>query len=177
MPTPTRTRSAPPSAKSETPLSLEDLAALDAQALNELYRRAGTPTVADLDGKLRGRMLAVPSLKGRPVVELLKHFAADGPMPWQGKTFKSHGDGRGEGINRVFGNRANWYRFNTFVGPSRAGQFDAVHLDYDIEGNPFFVRPVKDEVRAIAPGLWLGIAYLHTAGKDHLGLFFGLARA
>lgn len=177
MATATGRRTATPRTAAAAPRTLDDLAGLDAQALIELYRCARTPTVADLDGKLKGRMLAVPSLKGRPIVDMLKHFAADGPMPWQGKTFTSHGDRGGEGINRVFGNRANWYRFRTFVGPSRIGNFDAVQLDYDIEGNPFFVRPVKDEVREVAPGLWLGIAYLHTAGNDHLGLYFGLSRS
>ena len=121
-------------------------------------------------------MLAVPALHEKHVTALLRNFAAGGPMPWQGKTFTSGSDGRGEGINRVFGNRATWYEFETSVGRSRAGEFDAVQLDYDRPTNPFFVRPIKDEVREVGPGLWLGLAYLKTKEKDRLGLYFGLAR-
>jgi hypothetical protein len=155
-------------------LTLDDLAELGPDELLVLYRSARTPKVEDLRGKLKGRMLASPLAKHGAVAGFLKQFAADGPMPWQGKTFRPLGKERGEGINRVFGNRANWYRFETFVGPSRAGAFDALQLDYDLSDNPFFVRPIKDEVREVAPGLWLGLAYLHTKKKDRLGIFFAL---
>ncbi|TMC12562.1 MAG: hypothetical protein E6J29_08320 [Chloroflexi bacterium] len=159
------------------PRTLDDLAELGPDELLALYHNAKTPRVEDLRGKLKGRMLASPLAKHGAVADFLKHFAADGPMPWQGKTFRPLSKDRGEGINRVFGNRANWYRFETFVGPSRAGDFDALQLDYDQHGNPFFVRAVKDEVREVAPGLWLGLAYLHTKKKDRLGIFFALAGA
>ena len=69
-----------------------------------------------------------------------------------------------------------WFRFETSVAPSRAGDFDAVHLDYSHDSNPPLVRQVKDEVREVAPGLWLGLAYLHLRDGDHLGCFFGIAR-
>src|SRR5438105_2602844 len=157
------------------PGTLDELAALGPDELLALYRTARTPRVEDLSGKLRGRMLASPLVKHGAVAGFLKRFAADGPMPWQGKTFRPLGKDRGEGINRVFGNRANWYRFETSVAPSRAGDFDALQLDYDLESNPFFVRPIKDEVREVAPGLWLGLAYLHTKKKDRLGIFLALA--
>jgi len=181
---PKSTRSARPSpnpARAVTaaggPRTLDDLAAMGPDQLLALYRVAKTPRIKDLDGKLTGRMLVVPAIHEKHVAALLRDFAAGGPMPWQGKTFTSGTAGRGEGINRVFGNRATWYRFDTFVGKSRAGDFDAVQLDYDRPSNPFFVRPIKDEVREVGPGLWLGIAYLHTKEKDRLGLYFGLARA
>jgi hypothetical protein len=161
-------------AATASPRTLDDLAELGPDELLVLYRSARTPRVEDLRGKLKGRMLASPLAKHGAVAGFLKQFAADGPMPWQGKTFRPLGKERGEGINRVFGNRANWYRFETFVGPSRAGAFDALQLDYDLSDNPFFVRPIKDEVREVALGLWLGLAYLHTKKKDRLGIFFAL---
>lgn len=165
-------RNSPPLAGAR---SLDDLAALDPEQLMTLYRSARTPRIADLDGRLTGRMLASPLVRSRVMADFLKRFAAGGPMPWQGKTFTPLGPDRGEGINRVFGNRASWYRFSTSIGRSRAGEFDALQLDYDLEANPFFIRSVKDELREVTPGLWLGIAYLHTPRKDRLGLYFGLA--
>jgi len=67
------------------------------------------------------------------------------------------------------------YRFTTSIAPSRAGDFDAVQFDYDHRDNPFVIRGIKDEVRAIEPGLFLGTAWLPgRRGKPRLGCYFGL---
>ena len=70
--------------------------------------------------------------------------------------------------------RIRLYRFETYVGRSRAGDFDCVQLNYDLPENPFFIRPIKDEIREIAPKLYLGQAYLQLRAKTHLVLYFGL---
>src|SRR5207245_6377776 len=44
------------------------------------------------------------------------------------------------------------------------------------DANPPLVRQVKDEVREVAPGIWLGLAYLRMKDKDHLACVFGIAR-
>ena len=159
------------------PRTLDELAQLGPEELMRLYREAKTPRVEDLEGALEGRMLAMPAAHGLPVVPaLLRRFAATGAFPWQGKTFKTLAPGRGEGVNRVLGNRWDLFRFETSVGTSRAGAFDAVHLDYDNPGNPGLIRAIKDEVREIAPGLWLGLAYLKVRRSFHLVVFFALAK-
>lgn len=107
----------------------------------ELYRSAKTPRLADLDGKLEG-------------------FAKSGIFPWRGKTFEHETAEHGQGVNRLFGERVNWFHFETSAGPSNAGDFDSVNLDYGHDRNPPLVRDVIDEVREVAPGLWLGLAYL-----------------
>jgi hypothetical protein len=157
--------------------SLDDLAAAGGPEIAALYAAARTPALTDLDGPLVGRMLALPAVP-RLVARFLRWFAAWRGFPWRGKTFTSRGPGAGEGINRVFGDRnpRHWFRFETFVAPSRAGAFDAVQLDYDNPGNPGFIRAIKDEVREVAPGLYLGIAYLMWRGRARLVLYFGLAR-
>lgn len=157
--------------------SLDDLTDLTVAELWELYRQGATPAPEDLDGRLVGRMLAVPGLDKPAVAETLRGFAASGLFPWQGKSFLSHGDGTGAGVNRVLGNRREWFRFSTFVGPSRAGDFDALHLNYDNPGNPAPIRAVKDEVREVADGIWLGLAYLRLPGaRFHMALFFALSK-
>ena len=100
-------------------------------------------------------------------------------FPWLGKSFRPEaGAGpdaaRGTGINRVFNDRTRWFRFDTFIAPSRAGAFDAFQLDYDNADNPFFIRAIKDEVRELRPGLYLGQAYLKTKRREILVLYFGL---
>jgi hypothetical protein len=49
-----------------------------------------------------------------------------------------------------------------------------VQLDYDHAENPFFIRAIKDEIRELSPGLYLGQAWLLVGAKAHLGLYFGL---
>jgi hypothetical protein len=157
--------------------SLDDLAALRCPALAELYARAVVPTVPDLNGDLRGRMLAVRGA-GRLLFGLLGAFAAWRQFPWRGKSFWSPAEAsRGDGINRVFGDvrPLRWFRFETFIGPSRADGGQAFQLDYDNSDNPFFIRAIKDEVRQVAPGLFLGQAYVMWFGKPRLALYFALS--
>lgn len=157
--------------------TLDDLAAMGPDQLAALYRAAATPTVPALDGHLVGRMLAVPVLPAW-LGRLLRRFAAWARFPWRGKSFTARDGARGEGINRVFGDvkPRRWFRFDTFIAPSRAGAFDAFQLDYDNPGNPALIRAIKDEVREVAPGLFLGQAYFMWRGKPRLVLYFGLAR-
>jgi hypothetical protein len=161
----------------EGPRTLDDLALMPPEALARLYRSALTPSVPTLNGDLVGRMLVIPALPAW-MGGLMRRFAAWTRFPWRGKSFSSRDEGHGEGINRVFGDRKprRWFRFDTFLAPSRAGAFDAFQLDYDNPGNPGLIRAIKDEVREVAPGLFLGIAYLMWRKRPRLVLYFGLSR-
>lgn len=161
---------------------VSELASLDTATLADLYRRADVPELRELDGDLSGRMLAVRGA-GRAWFALLRAFAAWRHFPWRGKSFRSGPESaRGDGINRVFGDGRDaassrrWFRFETSVGPSRADAGQAFQLDYDNPDNPFFIRAIKDEVRRIAPGLFLGQAYLMWFGKPRLVLYFALSK-
>jgi hypothetical protein len=157
---------------------LDRMLTLSTSELEPLYRAAKTPRLEDVGGDLHGRMLAWPLLASRPrLAAALRSFAGAEVFPWNGKSFvppNARGD-HGEGINRVFSERARLFRFETFIGKSRAGDFDALQLDYDLRGNPPVIRSIKDEIREIEPGLWLGQAYLQASGRDLLWLYFGLA--
>jgi hypothetical protein len=165
---------APSSALPAVPARLDDLLALEPAVLAELYANASVPRIPDLSGDLRGRMLAWEGVSGVPA-QLIRTVASTSNFPWRGKTFQHKTDGAGGGDNRVVSDRFHLFKFDTFVGPSRAGAFDAVQLDYDKPSNPFFIRAIKDEVRELRPGLWLGQAYL-VVGKSapRLVLYFGL---
>ncbi len=155
-------------------LTLDGLLDLGCDALQKLYEGARVPRIPDVRGDLRGRMLAWPALKP-PVSTAIRAFAGSRVFPWRGKSFSPQGEDRGEGMNRVVRDRFKLYRFETFVDRSRAGDFDCVQLDYDLPENPFFIRPIKDEIREIAPKLYLGQAYLQLKEKTHLVLYFALA--
>jgi hypothetical protein len=153
--------------------SLDDLLYLGPDDLAHFYRTAETPRVSDLDGDLRGRLLAVP-LAGTSLASFVRALGAWDRFPWRGKSFRATDDAHGEGINRFLTDRFRRYPFTTSIGPSRAGDFDAVQLDYDREDNPFFIRGIKDELRTIEPGLFLGTAWIERRGKPRLGCYFGL---
>ena len=175
--TPPTAHVAPAPAPPRGPATLDELAAMRPDALAALYRAATTPPVLALDGDLVGRMLAVPVLP-RWMFGMLRRFAAWTLFPWRGKSFRSRDGGHGDGINRLFSDRKprRWFRFETSVAPSRAGGFDALQLDYDNPDNPGPIRAIKDEVRQVAPGLYLGLAYLIWRKHPRLILYFGLGR-
>jgi hypothetical protein len=164
----------PQTGRADAKLTLDALLGLDCDALRALYDGARVPRITDVRGDLRGRMLAWPALKP-PVSRWVRAFAGSRVFPWRGKSFSPKGEDRGEGMNRVVRDRFRLYRFETFVDRSRAGDFDCVQLDYDLPENPFFIRAIKDEIREIAPKLYLGQAYLQRKDKTHLVLYFGLA--
>lgn len=180
----TQTATAPGAAAQATPRdpavpvpgSLDALLDLSADQLEALYVGARTPRVGDLSGDLRGRMLAVALLP--PALDRLpRAWARTRAFPWRGKSFSPRDEDRGDGINRVLSDRLKLFRFETSIGPSRAGDFDALQLDYDLPDNPFFIRAIEDEVRELRPGLWLGQAWLRTGAKRTMVVYFGLEAA
>ena len=174
MTTPTSTEASAVHA-GERPRTLDDLAELDATELDALYRACTTPRVTDLHGDLDGRMLASPHA-GRALGAAMRTLARSRLFPWRGKSFAPQGEDRGEGRNRVLSGSIRWFRFETSIGRSRAGDFDALQLDYDLRDNPFFLRGVRDELRTVEPGLHLGQAYVPIRGRHELALYFALQR-
>jgi hypothetical protein len=156
---------------------LDDLLKLPPEVLADLYAKASTPKLDDVQGDLRGRMLAWQDVRGIGG-DILRALASRSRFPWRGKSFYPKGEASGEGINRVLLDRFKLFRFETSIARSRAGDFDALQLNYDLDGNPTPIRWIKDEMRELAPGLWLGQAYLVLPKRDpKLVLYFGLARA
>jgi hypothetical protein len=154
-------------------LQLDDLLCLDARALGRLYEQARVPDLGALRGDMRGRMLT-PTILPPGWSALAVAWAGSDAFPWRGKSFSPLSAQAGRGINRVFSERLRLFAFDTFIASSRHGDFDALQLDYDLPANPFFIRPIKDELRQIGPTLFLGQAYLATAKADHLVLYFAL---
>lgn len=156
--------------------TLDWLLELPVSELRTMYTRAKTPRLEDVGGDLHGRMLAWPLLDGHAVAQgALRAFAGATAFPWRGKSFRADPT-RGDGINRIIRDRFRLFRFETFLGKSRAGSFDALQLDYALPGNPPIIRSIKDEIREIEPGVWLGQAYYQAAKGDWLWLYFALAR-
>jgi hypothetical protein len=143
--------------------SLDDLAKLTVRELGDLYARGTTPDhLRALDGDLVGRMLAVRGLDRGALFHALGTFARSARFPWAGKSFHATSAKQGTGINRVvFGQRGGRYRlfpFETHIGASVIDGKPCVVLDYDLADNPAFIRSIHDEVREVAPRIFLGPA-------------------
>ena len=151
--------------------TLDDLARLSTRELRELYEGGTVPELAALDGDLVGRMLAV-----RRIENALGTFSRSARFPWAGKSFRAESARRGTGINRVrLAGRHRLFPFETFVGTSVLDGRPCVVLDYDLADNPRAIRAVHDEVREVAPKIFLGPACAKRDGKKPvLVLWFAL---
>ena len=152
---------------------LDALLGRSVEELEALYAEAEVPHLDAVRGDLRGRMLTTTVLSGR-VADFALRWASSRFFPWRGKSFTPKDASAGGGINRVVLDRFRLYRFETSIGRSKGGEFDALHLDYDLEDNPALIRAIADEIRELAPGLWLGQAYLRIGRQPVLMLYFGL---
>ncbi len=142
-------------------LTLDALSDMASEQLDALYRQGQLPeSMARLDGKPKGRMLAVRGLDTTPLSFPLRLLASSRLFPWAGKSFRSATDKTGEGINRInlTLSQRTWFPFNTVIEPSVIDGKPCIYLDYDLAGNPWFVRRIRDELREVAPGLFLGPA-------------------
>lgn len=156
-------------------LDLDALAHMDVDALGRLYAKGTTPPeVSGLEGHPRGRMLSIKALDRGRVFRALRGFARAAVFPWGGKSFSGRG-ASGTGSNRVhlFG-RHQLFPFHTRIQPSVLDGAPCIALDYDLPDNPALIRAIHDEVREVAPGLYLGPAMAKTASGPSFVLWFAL---
>jgi hypothetical protein len=157
-------------------VSLGSLASMTLPELDALYQAGRAPKLSDLKGNLDGRYLSMDALRGVPNLEGTVDFLASTLMLfWKGKTYTPNADGKtGTGYNRIFNDSFQMAHFETSMGKSRAGNFQALQMSYDVDGNLPGIRNIRDEVREVAPGVYLGQAYLTLGGKDTFLFYFGL---
>src|SRR5712692_1050995 len=158
-------------------LDLKALRRMSFKELDALYRAAKRPSaLSDLDGDAVGAMLAWRSPATGPLAWCLRTFGASTAFPWEGKSFKSRSNDLGAGINRVkfFGKR-RWFPFKTRFEASFLDGNPTFLLDYSGPGNPPFIRSIVDEVREVAPRLYMGPAALLVRGQPRPVLFFAVS--
>jgi hypothetical protein len=158
-------------------LTLDDLSALSFDALGELYANGTVPAdLTALDNHPRGRMVSLRGIAKTPLHGGVVWLSKQSWFPWNGKSLSSTGAQTHDGINRmVLGARMNWFPFTTRVETSVIDGKDTIYLDYEQPGNPIFIRKIRDELREVAPGMYLGPAMWKTGpGKAALVLWFAL---
>ena len=144
---------------------LDAITGLGSAELERRFRAAPRPTQGDFDrlsGDLVLRGLALP---GGSVSRLI---AARPDFFWSGKSFRRVEKGVTYGHNffTVLGG-ARALPFVATIGPSAFDGAPSVHIDYGdprVRG-PRYARGLYDELREIAPGLWLGPGRLRLGGR------------
>lgn len=162
------------SARSTRTYAVDGLLKLDSDALLKLYRGARTPRLREISGDMIGKLVIGCGI-APPIDRWLSDLLRE-TNGWNGKTFRQQDDRRGDGFNRMFEETRHMFPFNTYIGRSRAGDFDALQLDYDVPENPFHIRAVKNEIRELSPGLYLGQAYVRVLGRSRLACYFSLVK-
>ena len=158
-------------------LDLTTLRRMSFKELDALYRAGKRPSaLSDLDGDAIGAMLAWRTPATGPLAWLLRSFGASTAFPWEGKTFQSQTSEIGEGINRVkLLGKQRWFPFKTRFAASFLDGQPTFLLDYSGPANPPFIRSIVDEVREVAPRLYMGPAALLVKGKPRPILFFAVS--
>jgi hypothetical protein len=161
-----------------SPATLDELAKLSSLELEALYRQGGVPaSLKALDGDLQGRMLAVRGAGHGLLFRALASLAQSASFPWAGKSFAAKSATEGTGINRIqltgLG-RQRLFAFRTRIDPSVIDGAPCVLIDYDDSDNPALIRAIRDEVREVSPGLYLGPACFKRKDSTPVVLWFAL---
>ncbi len=96
-------------------------------------------------------------------------YKGDAPVKgsWLGKTFDAASHTGKNIFKNTDGTTREAYPFKTYQGKGiRDTQISVMKIDYDVPENPFYVRPILDEVTEVSPG--------HLVGKLNYRLPLGL---
>ena len=141
--------------------SLADLAKLTPDQLETLYARSVPGTIPR--GKVRGLALLRPGTKLGPAI------SRGARVTWQGKVFNADGT---SSINRFFGVKA--VRADVAYGPSWRDGKPAIILDYHRTSKVY--ERYRDELREVAPGLYLGLMFDRNVSPPKLKMYFAVQR-
>ena len=140
--------------------SLDELSQLGSADLEAVFAAgtAGASDLSRLSGHPRGQVLAAPLLHRPRLARGVRWLAGTPLILWEGKSFQSAVDpARGRGANRaVVGQRLAVFPFTTAFAPSIVDGGPCVAISYDVPRNPRVMRPIYDELRCVAPALYLG---------------------
>ena len=124
--------------------TVDDLVGLSAPQLEALYAQSGPGGVPN--GPVRGRVIALP---GHPFAQ---HASKAGKCIWQGKVFCPMD---GSATNRFFGMQI----VRGMVGYAPSWRDGRPSLIIDYTKTSFVYKNVRDEIREVAPDVYLGLMF------------------
>ena len=130
--------------------TLDGLMRMSRAELSELYARSEPGPMPD--GESRGVAASFPGTAAGRVTQAFYSLC------WQGKVFDK---ANGMLVNKILG-VARAVPARIFVAESWFDGKPAIIIDY--KGVSVLCAPVRDEIRRVAPNLYLGFAYARTPG-------------
>jgi len=159
-------------------MDLDALKHMGCDALDELFESAAAPSLDEMNGEYDGALLTgnlPPAPRHFPITAVNRPW-----LPWKGKVFYPAEGSRGRGANRIAAGplRREMWSFETSIGASRIDGRDALLIDYDLPGNPFWLkRAVFDELRRLRDGLYLGKGGVVALGQTRFVFIWALQPA
>jgi hypothetical protein len=142
-----------------TVVTLDQLLAMSSAELDTVYRQGAS--VAISEGRIRGTAILSPGTRRT------RALSRGARLMWQGKVFEP---GQSSAVNRFFGMRI--VRAQVYQGSSWLDGQPSLILDYSQTSRVY--ENNRDEIRQVAPGLWLGIMYDRTTSPPGLVMYFAL---
>jgi hypothetical protein len=140
-------------------VTLEALLRMSPAEIEAVYRR-GT-AVAIPPGRVRGTALLAPGTRRA------RTLSRGARLVWQGKFIEPD---QATAVNRFFGMKL--IRGQLYQGPSWLDGAPALILDYSRTSRIYANN--RDEIRQVAPGLFVGLMYDRTAAPPQLSMYFVL---
>jgi len=138
------------------PLDLPDLLKMEKEELDELFRQS--PAGELPDGDADGIVLVAPGSEVSGIASKIIHLAA-----WRGKVFRR---AKGDLKNKILPLGIKAVRAKVYKEPSWFDGKETIVLDYS--KTSFLARKVRDEIREVSPGVYLGLVFWE---RDKIALF------
>jgi hypothetical protein len=128
-------------------VSLNDLTTMSQAELDDLFRRSPMGEIPD--GDALGTAIVAPGTELEGPILMFARWLA-----WQGKVFYR---AQGYLVNKVGPLGVHLVKANVYIAPSWFDGQPAIILDYS--KTSLVARLVRDEIREVSPGTYLGIVY------------------
>ena len=141
-------------------ITVPDLLKMSQAQLDELFTNSQPGAIPD--GEAKGTAIIAPGTTYTDeIAEFINHFA------WQGKNFDAK---KGALRNRILPFGINAIIAKVYKGPSWLDGKECIVLDYS--ETSLLAHWIRDEIREVAPGLYLGKVYWDKARLIDFALKF-----
>ena len=141
-------------------LSTHQLLELPGEKLDELFSKASAGPIPN--GQAEGTAIVAPGTKFSPAIASLINV-----FTWQGKTFDAE---HGTLTNRILAFGLNAIVAQVYKATSLFDGKECIVLDYS--KTSLLAEHVRDEIRELEPGLYLGLVYWKKDRTIHFALEF-----
>ena len=141
-------------------LDVQDLLDMPESQLEELFRQSPAGEIPE--GEAEGTVLVAPGSKVSDTAAKLVHLIA-----WQGKVFDRE---KGELLNKILPFGLEAVRANVYKDESWFDGKETIVLDYS--KTSVVAQWIRDEIREVAPRLYLGLVFWERDKVLHFALKF-----